>query len=104
MNGLVQAACALPGSPSTTPNTFANVQPTAALSQLVTLQLTVQADPSTPFNALGQTIKYNYTIKNTGSMALSLTSTPIVQISGGHGHVRALLPARPVPSRRHRRA
>ena len=37
---------------------------------LIEAQLTVQADTSVPFNAVGQVIKYNYIIKNTGSVPL----------------------------------
>lgn len=44
---------------------------TPALPAVVTIELTVQADTSAPFNAVGQVIKYNYNIKNTGT-----TSTP----------------------------
>ncbi len=46
-------------------------QATPALSAVVTIELTVQADTSVPFNAVGQIIKYNYNVKNTGA-----TSTP----------------------------
>jgi uncharacterized repeat protein (TIGR01451 family) len=37
---------------------------------LIEAQLTVQADTSVPFNAVGQVIKYSYTINNTGSVPL----------------------------------
>ena len=32
----------------------------------VTIELTVQADTSVPFNTVGQVIKYNYNVKNIG--------------------------------------
>jgi len=43
------------------------VEPTASLSQLVVIELTVQVDTSISFNTVGQAIKYNYNIHNTGS-------------------------------------
>ena len=46
-------------------------QATQGLPGMVTIELTVQADTSVPFNAVGQIIKYTYNVKNTGS-----TSTP----------------------------
>jgi uncharacterized repeat protein (TIGR01451 family) len=48
---------------------IAQVNP--ALPVVVTIELTVQADTSVPFNTVGQIIKYNYNVKNIGS-----TSTP----------------------------
>ena len=59
------ASCSFFNSATETPLLI--VQPTAALSQLVTIELTVQADTTLPFNAVGQVIKYNYNVKNTGS-------------------------------------
>jgi uncharacterized repeat protein (TIGR01451 family) len=54
-------------------------QPTASLSQLVVIELTVQVDTTIPFNTVGQTIQYKYNIHNTGS-----TSTPgPVSVTGG---------------------
>lgn len=72
LTGLVLVSCNLFGT--ATParqSSFIIEQPTASLSQLVTIQLTVQADPSTPFSAPGQVINYTYNIKNAGG-----TSTP----------------------------
>ena len=42
-------------------------QATPALAAVVTIELTVQADTSIPFTAVGQIIKYNYNVKNTGT-------------------------------------
>jgi LysM repeat protein len=67
--GLVQAACALPGASTPTPQSFAIIQPTAALTQSVTLQLTVGT--SAPISSEGQVIKINYAIKNTGTTSIS---------------------------------
>jgi len=64
--GLAQIACNL-STPAPTPNPQLFALPTATLAQLVTIELTVQADPSAPFNAPGQIIQYNYQIKNTGA-------------------------------------
>lgn len=68
---LVQASCSFstPDIASQTPLLI--VQPTAPLSQLVTIELVVQPDTSVSYNAVGQVIKYNHNVKNTGS-----TSTP----------------------------
>lgn len=44
---------------------------TAPLSQLVMIELTVQADTSVPLNAVGQVINFKYNVRNAGS-----TSTP----------------------------
>jgi LysM repeat protein len=71
LTGMVLAACSLPGAPTPTPESFAIIQPTAALTQLVVLQLTVQPDPSVPISAEGQVIKMNYVIQNVGSTSLS---------------------------------
>ena len=46
-------------------------QATPALPAVVTIELTMQADTSVPFNTVGQVIKYNYNVKNIGT-----TSTP----------------------------
>jgi uncharacterized repeat protein (TIGR01451 family) len=60
---LVLASCSLTSS-----NTQAEVaQATPALPAVAAIELTVQADTSTPFNAVGQVIKYSYNVKNTGS-------------------------------------
>jgi LysM repeat protein len=44
-------------------------QATPALPAVVTIELTVQADTSIPFNTVGQIIKYNYTVKNISSIS-----------------------------------
>jgi uncharacterized repeat protein (TIGR01451 family) len=73
--GAFLAACSFPGAPTPTPASFAIVQPTAALSQVVVLQLNVQADTSIPISAEGQVVKINYALKNTGSTSISGTVT-----------------------------
>lgn len=73
--GVVLAACSLPWAATPTPNTFAIIQPTPALSQVVTLQLTVQADTTIPISTEGQVVKINYAIKNTGSTSIAGTVT-----------------------------
>ncbi|MBK8618200.1 MAG: LysM peptidoglycan-binding domain-containing protein [Anaerolineales bacterium] len=50
-------------------------QATPALPAVVTIELTVQADTSVPFNTVGQTIKYNYNVKNIGTI---LTAGPVI--------------------------
>jgi uncharacterized repeat protein (TIGR01451 family) len=68
---LILASCSFstPDATSQTPLLF--VQPTAPLSQLVTIELIVQPDTSVTYNTVGQVIKYNHNVKNTGS-----SSTP----------------------------
>jgi len=44
-------------------------QATPALPAVITIELTVQADTSVPFNAVGQIIKYNYNVKNIGTIS-----------------------------------
>ena len=61
--GLVQIACDLTSTPTPGPQAL----PTATLAQVVTLELTVQTDPNTPYTAPGEVIKFNYLIKNTGA-------------------------------------
>jgi LysM repeat protein len=70
--GLILASCNI-GNPGTTDNP-------ALISQLsvVTLELTAQADTSVPFTAVGQIIKINYSIKNTGSAGV----TGVVTVAG----------------------
>jgi LysM repeat protein len=45
-------------------------QATPALSAVMTIELTVQADTSVPFNTVGQVIKYSYNVKNTGATSV----------------------------------
>ena len=53
-------------------NNAANVaQATPALPAVVTIELAVQADTSVPFNTAGQIIKYNYNVKNIGTIPTS---------------------------------
>jgi uncharacterized repeat protein (TIGR01451 family) len=47
------------------------IQSNPSAAQLVTIELTVLADTSTPFNTVGQKIKLNYGIKNTGSTGVT---------------------------------
>jgi len=61
----VLAACSLFSSGDTQTEV---IQATPALPAAVTIELTVQADTSVPFNAVGQVIKYNYNVKNTGTI------------------------------------
>jgi LysM repeat protein len=63
---LVLPACTL-----SSPNSLLSAQPTAPLSTLVTIDLTVHADTSAPLNAVGQLIKYGYRIKAKGSTTVS---------------------------------
>jgi LysM repeat protein len=69
--GVILVSCSFPTTTQPTQNSFAIIQPTAALSQIVTLQLTVQADTSAPISAEGQVVKINYAIKNTGTTSIS---------------------------------
>lgn len=63
--GLLLTSCGLSSNTSATQVPLLVVQPTATLSiaEKVNLELTVQADTSTPFNAAGQIVKFTYTIK-----------------------------------------
>jgi uncharacterized repeat protein (TIGR01451 family) len=67
---LVITACLFSNTPATQAPVLI-VQPTAPLSELVVIELTVQPDTTVPFNAVGQIINYKYNIRNSGS-----TSTP----------------------------
>ncbi len=69
--GVILASCSFPTTAKPTPETFAILQPTPALSELVTLQLTVQADTSVPISTAGQVIKVYYAIQNTGVTSIS---------------------------------
>lgn len=64
---LILASCSLTGNSTQA----AVAQATPALPAIVTIELTILADTTVPFNAVGQVIKYTYNVKNTGT-----TSTP----------------------------
>lgn len=57
-------------------------QSTPDLTQLVTIELTIQADTSVPFNTVGQVINFTYTIKNTGLTAVSADLPTDITITG----------------------
>lgn len=60
----VLAACSLTApAPANQTSALPIVQATAALTDLVKLELTVQVDTSIPYNAVGQIIKFRYSIK-----------------------------------------
>ena len=63
--GLLLASCGFSSNTSATQAPLLIAQPTATLSmaEKVNLELTVQGDTSTPFNAVGQIVKFTYTIK-----------------------------------------
>lgn len=76
----VLTACNLSTSdPARTLQTQAEA--TAALSELVTIQLAVQADTSVTYNTVGQSIQYKYAITNKGSTgvpgAISVTGATV---------------------------
>ncbi|MCE9644844.1 MAG: LysM peptidoglycan-binding domain-containing protein [Chloroflexi bacterium] len=78
MAALLLASCSF-GNADPTPAPLLIAQPTASLSQLVVIELTVQVDTTIPFNTVGQVVQYKYNIHNTGS-----TSTPgPVSVTGG---------------------
>ncbi len=79
---LLQTSCGLTAAASTAEAPALVAQATASLQQLVTLALVVQADTSVPFNAVGQVIKYNYTIKNTGSTSLPAGLPTDITVTG----------------------
>jgi uncharacterized repeat protein (TIGR01451 family) len=78
--GLVLASCNLSSTSSQNPSIIG--QPTASLPQLVKIKLTVKADTSIPLNAVGQIIKYTYTIKNTGSTGVPAGASGNVTVTG----------------------
>ena len=61
---LILASCSLTSGGTQTEV----IQATPALPAVVTIELTAQADTSTPFNAVGQVIKFNYNVKNIGTI------------------------------------
>ena len=70
---LMLASCNINTTPA--PNPLLPVQATAGQPQLTTIELTAQADPSTPFSELGQVIKFNFNIRNTGTAS---TPGPVI--------------------------
>jgi LysM repeat protein len=60
---LVLASCSFPGPTQPPSNILPNATP-----QLVTIELTVQANTSVPFNVVGQVIQYSYNVKNIGTI------------------------------------
>jgi len=68
---LVLSACAFPPTSTPTPVIPDNAEPINPESVAVTtLELTISVDPSVTFNAVDQTITYNYLVKNTGSQSV----------------------------------
>ena len=53
--------------PDTTQNGL--LQATPVLPAIVTIELTVQANTSVPFNVVGQVIQYSYNVKNIGTLS-----------------------------------
>ncbi len=64
---LTLASCAL--FPSSTAANIALATP--GLPAIATIELTVQADTSVPFNTVGQVIKYNYNVRNSSLTSIS---------------------------------
>ena len=60
---LILASCSLTSSSPQAQVALA----TQSLPTIVTIELTVQAEPATPFNAVGQVIQYKYNVKNTST-------------------------------------
>lgn len=60
---LVLVSCRLTASPSATDSSLPIIEATPSLAELVTIELTVIADTSVPFNTVGQIIKFSYVIK-----------------------------------------
>jgi uncharacterized repeat protein (TIGR01451 family) len=80
---LVLSSCGLFGSPATaTEAPLFVIQSTAPASQLAVIELTVQPDTSVPFNTVGQVIKSNYTIKNTGTSGVTAGLPTDITITG----------------------
>ncbi len=77
---LVLSSCGLFGSSATaTEAPLFVMQSTAPASQLAIIELTVQPDTSVPFNTVGQVIKSNYIIRNTGTSGVAAgLSTDII--------------------------
>ena len=71
------AACNL-GSGDPIPNQVIQAQSTAALSALVKIVLTVQADAPSPLVQVGQVIKYKYRIRNTGSTGVPASPADVI--------------------------
>lgn len=65
---LVLVACNINNPPTSNPLLDQSVAPQ---SPAAILELTVQVDTSVPFNAVGQIIKYNYTVRNIGTAGVS---------------------------------
>ncbi|NOT05090.1 MAG: LysM peptidoglycan-binding domain-containing protein [Anaerolineales bacterium] len=61
---LILASCSFPGSNQPQPT------PALLLPAVVTIELTVTADTSVPFNKEGQIINYTYNVKNTGTTSV----------------------------------
>ncbi len=80
---LVLSSCGLFGSSATaTEAPLFTVQSTAPASQLAIIELTVQPDTSIPFTTVGQVIKSNYTIKNTGTSGVSAGLPTDITVTG----------------------
>jgi LysM repeat protein len=60
--GLVLASCSMPGASK---NSLLPAR--SDLPATVTIELTVQANTSAPFNTVGQVIQFSYSVKNTGT-------------------------------------
>lgn len=75
---LALASCSFFGSQ----NAALKAQPTASLSDLVKIELTIQTDNAVPFNTVGQIIKYSYNIKNAGSTGVPAGTPGNVTVTG----------------------
>jgi uncharacterized repeat protein (TIGR01451 family) len=79
---LVLSSCGF-GSPATaTEAPLFAIQSTAPVLQSATIELTVQPDTSIPLNTVGQVIKSNYMVKNTGTAAVAASLPTDITVTG----------------------
>src|SRR5689334_20149694 len=77
---LVLSSCGFGSSATATEAPLFAIQSTAPASALI--ELTVQPDTSVPYNTVGQVIKSNYTIKNTGSAPVAAGLPTDISVTG----------------------
>jgi LysM repeat protein len=79
---LVLSSCGFGSAATATEAPLFVMQSTAPASQLAVIELTVQPDTSVPYNTVGQKIKYNFTIKNTGTSGVAAGLPTDVTVTG----------------------
>lgn len=79
---LVISSCGFGSSATPTEAPLFVLQSTAPASQLAVIELTVQPNTSVPINTVGQTIQYNFTIKNTGTSGVSAGLPTDITVTG----------------------